>query len=103
MDNQIKRTYSFHYIEGFRPLLVSLIGTKECEKIEQKLLHTPASKFDAFKNCLSNLKSHRNTHAHTHLNNTTPQILSPSSLRTQRKLIGDALLEIENELRALGY
>jgi len=100
---KVDKTYSFDYDDAFRPLLLLLIGFKQCEQIESKLNGTAASNFPSMRSLLSNLRPHRNSHAHTHLLSTTPQILAPSSIRGQLRQIANGLAEIENELIALGY
>lgn len=103
LEERVKRTYSFDYEDAFRPLLLLLVGYRQCEFIEVKLQGTPTSAFSTMQNSLSNLRPHRNTHAHTHLESGTPQIMAPSNLRGQLKSIFKGLEELENELIALGY
>ncbi|MEE4634250.1 hypothetical protein V2K98_12035 [Pseudomonas alliivorans] len=100
---RVDKTYSFDYGEAFRPLLLLLVGYKQCEAIESKLNGAPLSAFQTMKSLLSTLRPHRNAHAHTHLESSMNQIMAPSSTRAHLKNIEKGLIEIEMELISLGY
>lgn len=85
IKDSVDHTYAFDYDDSFRPLLILLVGYKQCEAIETKLLAAPVSAFSTMKNLLSGLRGQRNQHAHTHLESNHAQIAAPSSIRSNLK------------------
>ena len=72
----IKPNYGFEYNKNIRPMLISLIGLIEVERLELDLEKT--GQITLLKGYLGNIKNSRNTAAHTHLKGVTRRFNAPS-------------------------
>lgn len=97
-DKIIKPNYGFQYNENIRPMLISLIGLIEMEKIEKKLEKTAT--ITLLKTTLGNLKQVRNEVAHTYLKGITKTYNAPSRTIADFRTILSALEKIDLELRS---
>ena len=97
----VKRTYGFHYENHFEKMLISIIGFKNLEIIENAIPNEIA----IFDSNLSQLNTLRNHYAHTHLDVNSPypdghnQIPKPSKMKKYAIDILKALKMIEAELK----
>lgn len=96
-DKIIKPNYGFQYNENIRPMLISLIGLIEIEKLEKKLEKTAT--ITLLKTSLGNLKQVRNEVAHTYLKGVTRNYNAPSRTFADFRIILSALEKIDAELR----
>ena len=98
----IKRHSSFNYAK-FKDVLIVLIGMKDVEKIEFKML--PSGKLDILKSKLGTLTKRRNELAHTHSQKqqfNDPNILcSPNVTKNEFNKIFDGLKAFEKELKRI--
>jgi hypothetical protein len=90
-------TYGFQYKKNIRPMLISLIGLIEVEKLEKELEKT--SKISLLKGHLGNIKESRNIAAHTHLKGVTRVFNAPSRTIGDFNRIKIILENIDKELR----
>lgn len=93
----VKRNNGFHYEVNVRPMLISVIGLIEVEKLEIELEKT--AKITLLKTYLENLKGIRNDAAHTHLRGITKTYNAPSRTLGDYNNIIPILEEIDNQLR----
>jgi len=77
-EDCIKRTYGFQYEQHLRLMLLRIIGLVQMEAIEIEL--SKCNSFSQFTSELKVMKEHRNSAAHTWVQNTTPQYPSPSQI-----------------------
>lgn len=76
LAEKVRGTYGFQYRKHFRPMLIHLVGSVRCERIQLALdatgdLSTLEAELDLF-------VVHRNTAAHTHVGSVLPVFPSPS-------------------------
>lgn len=95
--NIIKPNFGFQYKRNIRPMLISLIGLIELEKLEQELEKT--AQITLLTSHLGNIKDSRNTAAHTHLKGVTRRFNAPSRTIGDFNRIKPILIRIEEELR----
>lgn len=93
----IKPNYGFQYKRNIRPMLISLIGLIELEKLEKELEKT--SQITLLIGHLGNIRDSRNTAAHTHLKGVTRRFNAPSRTIGDFNRIKPILISIEEELR----
>ena len=93
----IKTNYGFQYSQNIRPMLISLIGLIEVEKLENELEKT--AQVTLLKSNLGNLKTSRNEAAHTHLKGITRTYNAPSRTIGDFNRISAILEKIDLELR----
>lgn len=93
----IKNNYGFQYSQNIRPMLISLIGLIEVEKLENELEKT--AQVTLLKSNLGNLKTSRNEAAHTHLKGITRTYNAPSRTIGDFNRISVILEKIDLELR----
>lgn len=98
--NIIRPTYGFEYEKHFRKMLMSVIGLKLIEKLENKV---DAVKHTIFTAELNNLKAARNKEAHTHLKGVTRTVDAPSVTITRFHSVYEGLKDIENTLKRLKH
>ena len=98
IDNIVKPNYGFEYKKNVRPMLISLLGLIEVEKLEKNLEKT--AQITLLKGYLGNIKDTRNTAAHTHLKGVTRRYNAPSRTRGDFNRISIILERIDNELRS---
>lgn len=96
----IDNNYGFEYNKHFRSMLVQVIGRVGVIKLEKKL---DTNKFELLKTTLGNLKTVRNSTAHTHLKGTTTRLNAPSVTKANYLRVYEGLLEIDTKLRKIGY
>lgn len=96
-NEHVRTTYGFQYKGHFRQMLISSIGIVGLERLEKAV---DPVKRDALKSRLGSLKDPRNTHAHTHIKDTTPTINAPSRTIQDFEVIYEGLLEYQNVIRS---
>lgn len=92
--------HGFQYQQHFRPMLMSVIGIRNLERVETKLEYNggQVSRLSSF---LGNLKSDRNDAAHTFLKGITRTYNAPSRTKGDFLSIYPILKEFDNEIRKL--
>lgn len=93
----VQRNYGFQYDSNIRPMLISLIGLIEVERLEKDLEKT--QQLTKLKNSLSNIKNSRNRAAHTYLKGVTMTFDAPSRTIGNFNAIKPILEKIDQELR----
>ncbi|GAA4244807.1 hypothetical protein [Winogradskyella damuponensis] len=93
----VNPNYGFQYNNNIRPMLISLLGLIQVEKLELELEKT--AQITLLKSNLGNLKSTRNEAAHTHLKGVTRIYNAPSRTLGDFNRISTILEKIDNELR----
>lgn len=96
-DIIVKPNYGFEYKKNIRPMLISLLGLIEVEKLEHEL--EKAGQITLLKGYLGNIKDSRNTAAHTHLKGVTRRFNAPSRTIGDFNRISLILEKIDYELR----
>jgi len=96
-DSIVKPNYGFEYKKNIRPMLISLIGLIEVEKLESELEKT--AQITLLKGYLGNIKDSRNSAAHTHLKGVTRRYNAPSRTIGDFNRISLIIDNIDNELR----
>ena len=99
IEGIVKKNSGFDYNYNFRSMLISLIGIITCEKLELCVNQSIHAKFNAQ---LENLKTVRNSLAHTYLKNH--QIIAldaPSVTRARFQDIYDGLIEYQTILKQI--
>lgn len=96
-ESIVRPTYGFEYKKNIRPMLISLIGLIEVEKLEQELEKT--AQITLLKGHLGNIKDSRNIAAHTHLKGITRNFNAPSRTIGDFNRIKPILEKIDGELR----
>lgn len=97
VDSIVKPNYGFEYKKNIRPMLISLLGLIEVEKLERELEKT--AQITLLKGYLGNIKDSRNIAAHTHLKGVTRRFNAPSRTIGDYNRISLVLERIDNELR----
>jgi hypothetical protein len=102
VKEDVKRTHGFDYDDHFRRMLICLIGTIACERLEARIPVATRTKLAAQ---LNSLKAVRNGLAHTYLKGPTAtlQIDAPSVTIGRFADIHDGLKAFEMELRSLKH
>lgn len=99
IENSVKRLYSFEY-EKFRDLTTDLIGLVKIEKLENKLDLTGS--LQILRTTLGNLKTKRNSLAHTHSQKIQMTLIyAPSDIKNDFAKIYVCLQEYQKELTKL--
>lgn len=98
-DSIVKPNYGFEYKRNIRPMLISLIGLIEVEKLEKELEKT--GQVTALKGHLGNIKDSRNLAAHTYLKGVTRNFNAPSRTIGDFNRIKPILEKIDQELRKI--
>jgi hypothetical protein len=98
IKNDVKKTSNFDYEQSFRDLLIKIIGLMNFEKLEKFV--KPVS-YETLKPKLDGLKPLRNSHAHTHIENCTQILNSPSVTKRDFLDIFNALKDYEQTLKRL--
>lgn len=93
----VRPNYGFEYKKNIRPMLVSLIGLIEVEKLESELEKT--GQITLLTGYLGNIKDSRNSAAHTHLKGVTRIYNAPSRTIGDFNRISLIIDKIDNELR----
>tara|TARA_B110000027_G_C15947809_1_gene224204 strand:+ start:31 stop:528 length:498 start_codon:yes stop_codon:yes gene_type:complete len=93
----VNPNYGFQYNNNIRPMLISLLGLIQIEKLEFELEKT--AQITLLKSSLGNLKSTRNEAAHTHLKGITRSYNAPSRTIGDFNRIAIILEKIDIELR----
>ncbi len=93
----VKPNYGFEYKKNVRPMLISLLGLIEVEKLEKELEKT--AQVTLLKGYLGNIKDSRNIAAHTHLKGVTRHFNAPSRTIGDFNRISVILEQIDKELR----
>lgn len=96
-ESIVSPNYGFQYKRNIRPMLISLIGLIEVEKIEVELEKT--GKITLLKGYLGTLNAHRNEAAHTHLKGVTRNYNAPSRTIGDYRRICSVLELIDSKLR----
>lgn len=96
-DTIVKPNYGFEYKKNIRPMLISLLGLIELEKLEYELEKT--GQITLLKGHLGNIKDSRNIAAHTHLKGVTRRFNAPSRTIGDFNRIKPILEQIDRELR----
>lgn len=96
VKNIIKRTYGFEYQNNFCGMLMRIIGLIGIERLENKIDN---AKLYRFKTVLSNLKTMRDSMAHTHIRGVTITINAPSTTLVQFEDVYSGLIEIDRFLK----
>lgn len=96
----IKNNYSFTYDENFKKMLQQVIGMCGIERIESKF---NSSKFIQLCSTLQNLKTYRDTQAHTHIKGITIRLNAPSWSIGQFNNVYEGLKDIESTLKREGF
>lgn len=99
-DQTIKRTYGFEYEKHFRKMLIHLFGIINTEKLERKV---DQRKWQLFKAALNNLKTKRNTEAHTHIKGAMRHIDAPSITIAQFPALYDGLIEFDTTIKRMKF
>ncbi|TAE59559.1 MAG: endoribonuclease [Nostocales cyanobacterium] len=99
IQDDVKKTSNFDYEKSFRDLLIKIIGLMNFEKLEKSV--NPVS-LAILKPKLNSLKPLRNSHAHTHIENCTQILNSPSVTKGYFIDIFNALKDYEQTLKRLG-
>lgn len=99
VQQEVKNTSQFDYENNFRKLLVLTIVLMNFEKLEKSV--NPVS-LAILKPKLDSLKRLRNSHAHTHIENCTQILNSPSVTKRDFTDIFNALKDYEQTLKRLG-
>ena len=97
LERIINPTYGFQYLKNVRPMLISLVGLIEVEKIEIQLEKT--AQITLLKSNLGNLVKSRNEAAHTHLKGSTRRYNAPSRTLGDFNRIYPLLEKLDQELR----
>ncbi len=93
----VQPNYGFEYKKNIRPMLISLIGLIEVEKLEIELEKT--AQITLLKGYLGNIKDSRNVAAHTHLKGVTRRFNAPSRTIGDFNRISLIVDKIDKELR----
>lgn len=93
----VQPNYGFEYKKNIRPMLISLIGLIEVEKLETELEKT--AQITLLKGYLGNIKDSRNVAAHTHLKGVTRRFNAPSRTIGDFNRISLIVDKIDKELR----
>ncbi|WP_108423430.1 endoribonuclease [Flagellimonas amoyensis] len=96
-ESIVKPNYGFEYKKNIRPMLISLIGLIEAERIERELEKT--GQITLLKSYLGNIKDSRNNAAHTHLKGVTRRYNAPSRTIGDFNRISLIIDKIDTELR----
>lgn len=96
-SNVLNRIYGFSYDKHFRKLLIHSFGLINIEKLEQKVDQTKRSRLETE---LTNLKSARNTLAHTYIKGVTQSIDAPSVTIARFPSIYEGLKEYESVIKS---
>jgi hypothetical protein len=96
-DSIVKPNYGFEYKKNIRPMLISLIGLIELEKLETEL--EKSAQLTLLKGYLGNIKDSRNSAAHTHLKGVTRRYNAPSRTIGDFNRISLIIDKIDSELR----
>lgn len=97
-DRIIRRNYSFSYMDGFRGMLMRLVGLAKVEQLESMY---DTNKFELMKSSLGTLKAERDRVAHTYLSNVTQRLSAPSIVASHFQNVYDGLKDIESCVRRL--
>jgi hypothetical protein len=100
IEESTKKNSSFDYEHNFRRLLVNIIGLINVEMLENNL---DQIKYQKLKAALNNLKTVRNSEAHTHLKGVTKTIDAPSVTMKHFLDVNDGLKEFESKLRTMRF
>jgi hypothetical protein len=95
----VKPNYGFEYNKNIRPMLISLVGLIEVEKLELELEKNAL--ITLLKGHLGNIKESRNIAAHTHVKGITKRFNAPSRTIGDFERIKPILLRIDKELRKM--
>lgn len=90
----VGKTYGFNYDSHFRPMLLSLVGVKYLELLEQNM--DMNGDLTVLKSELSTLWGIRKKAAHTSISGITLSFHSPSIIKNSLNKIYPILLNIEN-------
>lgn len=97
--NNIKNNnYGFQYNSNFRKMMIQVIGLSNMEKIEERMERT--GQITLLSTELNNLKSIRNSAAHTHIGATTT-FQAPSVTKAQLERIFPILRGFQREISSL--
>lgn len=96
-ESIVKPNYGFEYKKNIRPMLISLIGLIEVEKLESELEKT--AQITLLKGYLGNIRDSRNSAAHTHLKGVTKRYDAPSRIIGDFNRISLIMDKIDRELR----
>ena len=96
-DSIVKPNYGFEYKKNIRPMLISLIGLIELEKLETEL--EKSAQITLLKGYLGNIKDSRNSAAHTHLKGVTRRYNAPSRTIGDFNRISLIVDKIDSKLR----
>ena len=101
-DKIVRNNSGFVYKSHLRPMMISLIGLIETEKIEKKITRNKKGNFhfEIFKSSLGDLKTLRNKAAHTHIGKITPSYDSPSKIFDYFKKVYPILKMINKEFHS---
>jgi len=98
-DKIVEPNHGFQYRKNVRPMLISLIGLIEVERLEKELEKT--GQITALKGHLGNIIVSRNIAAHTHLKGITRNFNAPSRTIGDFNRIKPILEKIDQELRKI--
>lgn len=86
LDNTvIGNNFGFEYKKHFRTMLIKAAGLTIAEKIEKHLKDT--NKFDIFISELNNIKTHRDSAAHTWIDGPTRTYPAPSDTKARFEIV----------------
>ena len=101
---KVENNYAFHYEDKFLPLLGMVIGLQKYSQIKIKL-QTTGTKFLSLSRNINDLKKPRNSHAHTHFDQSKQQSnqlltgLGPSAVKQKALDIYLGFTELEKSLK----
>lgn len=95
----VEKNWGFQYKDNIRPILTSLLGIIELQKLEKEIDKTGS--LAILKTALGNLKKSRGIAAHSHTKGITNSYDAPSWTINQYEKISPVLKSIDNYLRSL--
>ena len=96
LKDVIDKNYGFEYKKHFRNMIVQIIGFKNFEKLERKIDPRTLANFQS---TIGNLKTVRNSEAHTHIKGLMKQIDAPSITIRNFNNLYEGLIQFDKNLK----
>jgi hypothetical protein len=109
IEDMVKKNYGFDLYFNFLPMIGFGVGVANYEKMVQNFSSAPGAKFINMQTLLGSgdYKKLRNTHAHTHFDETVPDKLqrlnSPAVVKQHAQIIFDGFDELFKKLKTDSY